>query len=200
MQQRRKARGKLSYANVMSTLALFLVVSGGAAYAANQLAKNSVGAKQLKKAAVTTAKIKKSAVNGNKVKDASLTGKELADGTITGAKVQDGSLTPADLAPTAAPASDIIGVSLNGDCTPAAPFPSGVSASQVGTSCRVTFSSDIYNCAANATVAFRTSGLLIAAQRSVQTRRVPGVSNGIVTSPYANGAPAALPVDLTMVC
>lgn len=50
-------RGKLSYANVMATVAVFLAL-GGVGYAATQLPKNSVGAKQLKKDAVTSAKVK----------------------------------------------------------------------------------------------------------------------------------------------
>ena len=40
-----KLRTKLTYSNVVATLALFLALGGGAAIAANQLAKNSVGAK-----------------------------------------------------------------------------------------------------------------------------------------------------------
>jgi hypothetical protein len=51
-------RRHLTYANVAATLALFLAL-GGAAYAATQLPKNSVGTKQLKKGAVTAAKISK---------------------------------------------------------------------------------------------------------------------------------------------
>jgi hypothetical protein len=49
---------KLTYANVIATLALFLALGGGGAFAATQLAKNSVGTKQLKKNAVTAAKVK----------------------------------------------------------------------------------------------------------------------------------------------
>jgi hypothetical protein len=60
-------RRHLTYANVVATLALFLVLSGGAAYAAGKLGKNSVGTKQLKNAAVTTAKLKNGAVTGAKV-------------------------------------------------------------------------------------------------------------------------------------
>jgi Collagen triple helix repeat (20 copies) len=52
-----RLRGKLTYANVVATLALFLVLAGGTAVAASQLAKNSVGSKQIKKAAVTPAKL-----------------------------------------------------------------------------------------------------------------------------------------------
>jgi hypothetical protein len=48
-----------TYANVVSTLALVLVVSGGA-YAATQLPKHSVGNKQLKPSAVNSKKVKNS--------------------------------------------------------------------------------------------------------------------------------------------
>jgi hypothetical protein len=53
-----RLRGKLTYANVTATLALFLVLAGGTAFAASQmLPKNSVGAKQIRKGAVTPAKL-----------------------------------------------------------------------------------------------------------------------------------------------
>lgn len=65
-------RIRLTYANVISTLALFLVLGGGAAYAAAHLPKNSVGAGQLKNGAVT----------GAKVKDGSLTGADVNAATL----------------------------------------------------------------------------------------------------------------------
>jgi hypothetical protein len=52
----RRIRGKLTYANVMATVAVFIAL-GGASYAAVKLPKNSVGVKQLKKEAVTPAKL-----------------------------------------------------------------------------------------------------------------------------------------------
>lgn len=52
-----KIRKRLTYANVMSSIAVFIVL-GGAAFAATQLPKNSVGTKQLKKNAVNSAKVK----------------------------------------------------------------------------------------------------------------------------------------------
>lgn len=60
-------RKRLTYANVMSSIAVFLVVAGGTAFAATQLEKESVGTKQLKKEAVSLAKINaaaKSALKG----------------------------------------------------------------------------------------------------------------------------------------
>jgi hypothetical protein len=50
--------GRLTYANVMATVAVFIAL-GGVSYAALKLPKNSVGAKQLKKGAVTPAKLSK---------------------------------------------------------------------------------------------------------------------------------------------
>lgn len=54
----KRISGKLTYANVVASLALFVALGGGA-YAATQLPKNSVGPKQLKKEAVTPAKLSK---------------------------------------------------------------------------------------------------------------------------------------------
>ncbi len=82
-------RKRLTYANVMSTLAVFLVLGGGAAFAATQLGKNTVGTKQLKKNAVTAAKIKGGAINSAKVADGSLTGVDIADGSIGGGDIAD---------------------------------------------------------------------------------------------------------------
>lgn len=78
----KRMRGKATYANVISTLALFLVLTGGAAYAATQLAKNSVGTKQLKKNSVTAAKIKKNAVTTAKIKANAVTGNQVNESTL----------------------------------------------------------------------------------------------------------------------
>jgi hypothetical protein len=59
-------RGRLTYANVMSSIAVFLVVAGGTAFAASELGKESVGTKELAKEAVSLAKIKKAAKNSLK--------------------------------------------------------------------------------------------------------------------------------------
>jgi hypothetical protein len=75
-------REKLTYANVVATLALFAAL-GGASYASFKLPKNSVGPKQLAKNAVTKLKVRKN----------SITGPKIARGAITAAKVKSGSLT-----------------------------------------------------------------------------------------------------------
>ncbi|MGN6558574.1 MAG: hypothetical protein ACTHLH_11280 [Solirubrobacterales bacterium] len=83
----KKIRKRLTYANVMSSIAVFLVIGGASAFAASHLAKNSVGTKQLKNGAVTTGKLKKNAVTTAKIKN----------NAVNGSKVQDQSLTGADI-------------------------------------------------------------------------------------------------------
>jgi hypothetical protein len=73
----KRLRGHLTYANVMATIAVFLVLAGGTAFAATQLGKESVGTNQLKKEAVTPAKL-------SKASKAALTGPQGKTGT-TGA-------------------------------------------------------------------------------------------------------------------
>jgi hypothetical protein len=108
----RKFANKLSYANVMSTIAVFLVLGGGAAFAAG-LAKNSVGSKQLKRNAVTAAKIKNDAVTGAKVNEATLGAVPIATSAKTAdvAKTADAAKTAnvANSATTATTASTLAG-------------------------------------------------------------------------------------------
>ena len=77
----KQIRKRLTYSNVMSSLAVFLVLGGATAFAAG-LAKNSVGSKQLKKNAVTSAKIKNNAVTTSKIKNGAITGAKVNAGTI----------------------------------------------------------------------------------------------------------------------
>jgi hypothetical protein len=73
-------RSSLTFANVISLIALFVALGGGA-YALT-LPRNSVGTKQLKKRAVTTPKIRRGAVTSPKVKDRSLLAKDFRAGQL----------------------------------------------------------------------------------------------------------------------
>lgn len=54
-------KSKLTYANVISTIALFLVLAGGTAFAASQWARESIPAKALKKESIGPGKLTKAA-------------------------------------------------------------------------------------------------------------------------------------------
>jgi hypothetical protein len=69
-------RRHLSYANVVSTIALFLVLGGGA-YA---LSKNSVGSRQ----------IKNDSIRSKDIKDRQIRGRDLRDDTITSRQIEEG--------------------------------------------------------------------------------------------------------------
>ncbi len=66
-----RIRTRLTYANVISTACLFILLGGGA-YAATKLPKNSVGTAQLKKSAVTGAKVKDGSLSGSDIDLATL--------------------------------------------------------------------------------------------------------------------------------
>jgi hypothetical protein len=73
----KQIRKRLTYANVMSSIAVFLLLGGATAFAAskigsNQIKSNAITTGKIKKEAITTAKIKKDAVTGAKVKESSL--------------------------------------------------------------------------------------------------------------------------------
>jgi hypothetical protein len=78
----KKISKRLTYSNVMSSIAVFLVLGGATAFAASQLGKNTVGTKQLKKNAVTSAKIKKNAITTPKIKADAVTGAQVNEGTL----------------------------------------------------------------------------------------------------------------------
>lgn len=100
-------RKRVTYANVMSSIAVFLVLGGGAAVAASQLDKNSVGSKELKKNAVTTAKIKKNAVTNAKIKKNAVTGAKVKDQSLTGKDINLGTL---GTVPSANSANSLVGL------------------------------------------------------------------------------------------
>jgi hypothetical protein len=68
-------RQRLTYANVIATVALFLALGGGAVWAAGK-----IGTKKLKANSVTTSKIRANAVTGAKIKNGAVGFAKLATG------------------------------------------------------------------------------------------------------------------------
>jgi hypothetical protein len=89
-----RIRKRLTYANVMSSLAVFLVLGGGAAYAAKK-----IGSHELRGGAVTTAKIKRNAVTRSKIKAEAISTAKIAKGAVSNARLADGSVSLEKLAP-----------------------------------------------------------------------------------------------------
>jgi hypothetical protein len=109
----KQIRKRLTYANVMSSIAVFVVL-GGAAVAASQLPKKSVGTKQLKPNAVTTPKLKKGAVTNAKLKDGAVTTGKLGEGAVTTGKLGESAVTSGKLAENAVTGGKIANDAVNG--------------------------------------------------------------------------------------
>lgn len=94
-----RIRQRLTYANLMSSIAVFLMLGGATAIAAKTvLPKNSVGPKQIKRNAVNGQKIADGSLSSAELADAAVTLAKLADNSVDGAKLVDGSVSSADLA------------------------------------------------------------------------------------------------------
>jgi hypothetical protein len=100
---------RLTYANVMSSIAVFLILGGATAFAAKK-----IGSNEIKGSSITTAKIKKNAVTASKIKQSSITTAKIANGSVTNEKIAPGSVDTSKLAAGfAVPTADKLARSAN---------------------------------------------------------------------------------------
>ncbi len=107
-------RKRLTYANVVASLALFLALGGGAVWAAGK-----VGSKGLKANAVTAGKIKRNAVTNSKIRGNAVTAPKLKNGAVTFPKLAAGTslIGTASGGPVAANGTGPVAVPLSGMVT-----------------------------------------------------------------------------------
>src|SRR5262245_33568109 len=112
---RERIRSHLTYANVMATLAVFLVLGGGTALGAfvvsnnGQIGPNTVSGHKpfpgqhanIIPGTLNAQDLAANAVNGPKIAANAVTGPKIAANAVSGPKIVDGSVGHADLAPTA---------------------------------------------------------------------------------------------------
>ncbi len=82
-------RFRLTYANVVSTLALVFAIGGGAAFAAAQ-----IGTRQIEANAVTTGKIAPGSVTSKRLARHAVRTKHLADRSVNSAQIAKGAVGP----------------------------------------------------------------------------------------------------------
>jgi hypothetical protein len=92
-QAMQRAPRRLTYANVVSTIALFLALGGATAYAVSSLPPKSIGARQLRPGAVTADKIRKHAVTAPKIEASAIKTGKIAVGAVREAKLANGSVS-----------------------------------------------------------------------------------------------------------
>ena len=103
------ARNKITYANVMSTVAAFLALGGGAAFAVDKINtgeirrqaitralidRGAVGSKQIGKAVVGSKQIGKAAVESSELTKKAVAGRHIKRETIKGAHIEAGTALP----------------------------------------------------------------------------------------------------------
>jgi len=110
-----RRKPKLTYANVVSTLALFVAVSGAGAYAASNLPPKSVGEPELRPGAVTAEKLRKNAVIAPKIKALAVKQGKIANGAVSAAKLGNGAVGSEKLAEAAVTTSKLANGAVTGD-------------------------------------------------------------------------------------
>lgn len=108
----RRLRPRLTYANVMVTVLMFIVL-GGAAYAANEwtganivdesltgadVQNGSLNAQDIAQNSIGTLRITDGSLGSNDITDSSLDGRDIRDSGLTGADIQDGTIHGDDVA------------------------------------------------------------------------------------------------------
>lgn len=83
---------RFSYANIVSTLALFLALSGGVALAAGK-----VHTKDIFKRSVTSGKLALGAVRSNQIANGAVSASQIANGSIGSQQIGAAAVTPANL-------------------------------------------------------------------------------------------------------
>lgn len=99
----KQIRKRLTYANVMSSIAVFFVLGGATAFAATK-----IGANELKANSIKTGKIVKEAVTTSKLKNNSITTGKIDKDAVTGDKVNEATLSQVPSAATAVNAMNAV--------------------------------------------------------------------------------------------
>ena len=106
----KQIRRHLTYANVMSSIAVFLMLGGATAFAATK-----IGANELKANSIKTGKIVKEAVTAGKLKKGAVTESRIANGAVTNAKIADNAGTTSKIADNAVTTGKIANDAVTGD-------------------------------------------------------------------------------------
>jgi hypothetical protein len=187
-------RARLTYANTMSTLAVFIAL-GGSAYAAATLPRNSVGSTQLRSNAVGTSEIRSGAVRSSEIRDRSV---GVRDISVSARASLRGAQGPAG--PAGTPATAYRAAVNTGGGTPAG---NAKGANHQGGSNEYTvqFDRDVSACVYSATLAAVQNGPTLEQPPAGRvTVASAGGPNVLVRTFGADGAPVQAPFHLLVAC
>ncbi|HEX8104573.1 MAG TPA: hypothetical protein VF533_18295 [Solirubrobacteraceae bacterium] len=195
-------RSRLTYSNVMATVAVFVAL-GGTGYAATQLPRDSVGSKQIRSKAVGRSELKPKAVSASRIRSGAVTARTLSRGTRASLRGDAGPTGPQGIQGPPGPVGP--------DATLRASINSGGIAVGVGDSpgathdggsneYRVRFNSPIEGCTPTATLARLPNGQDI---EDPPAGRITVAMDGdrvLVRTFSADGSPTSLPFNLLVAC
>ncbi|WP_193607208.1 hypothetical protein [Nocardioides lijunqiniae] len=185
---------RLTYANVVSTLALVIAVGGGGAAVAAGLAKNSVGSPQIRDGAVKRADLGRGSVVSAKVKDGSVTGADVKEASL-------GRVPSAKRADAAAVADNVLGavVNANGTLVKAQSTHASTAGPLFPGSYEVVFDRDVTGCAYSVSVGESGTGDGVVGFGAVTGR--DGNPSAVFVSTFdKNGDIANRPFMVLVVC
>ena len=102
---RDKIRPRITYANVMSTVAVFFAIGGGAVYAAgkintSEIQKNAITGKLIERNAIGGSEIKRNAIGGSEIKRSAVGGSEIKPNAIKGPDIKPSVIEGLHIKPT----------------------------------------------------------------------------------------------------
>jgi hypothetical protein len=191
----RALRDRLTYANTMGTIAVFIAL-GGTSYAVTQLPRNSVGSSQIRPRAIGPSELRSQAVSSRAVRDRTLGLRDLSPAARTalrGAKGDPG----AQGLPGASAAAYHAAINSGGGRVRG----NAITASHDGGTgvYALTFARDVSACEAVATLAQVPGGSTVDPPPGRVTVRPSGTGIAVHTFDAA-GAVADLPFNVIVVC
>jgi len=192
LQMRGRIRDRLTYANVMATIAVFIALGGGA-YALT-LPRNSVGSRQLRPDSVGRTELRQGAVTSSAISNRSVQLRDVspsARDSLRGAQGPPGRQGPPG--PTFSAAVNAVGGIVKGNANSS--LGSGVNGYVIG------FSRNVADCVATATLASVPGGDPPSPPPNGHVTVAPTADGKVLVQTWdANGAALPLPFHLVVAC
>ncbi len=185
-------RQRLTYANVMATIAVFIAL-GGTSWAVTQLPRDSVGATQIRSRAVGPSELRSRAVSSRSIRDSTIGVRDLSRQARSTLKGAAGPAGPAGSAAISLHAA----VNANGDRVRG--NATGGSHSNATGLYVLTFDRDVAACEAVASLARVAGGSVVDPPAGRVTVRAEGTGLAIQTYDV-DGTPRDLPFNVIIAC
>jgi hypothetical protein len=193
-----RLRARLTYANVIATLALFVAL-GGTSYAAASLKRNSVGSTQIRAGAVGASEIRGNAVHSSEIRDGTISLRDIGEATRNSLR---GTAGPPGPGGPVGPAGTADRAAVNSAGALAAGTAVSVTHAAGSSDYTVVFSHDVSGCVYAATLAAVQNGAALEQPPAGGriTAAPAGGANVLVRTFANNGTGVAAPFHLLLSC